>query len=135
MSEGHATRLRIANNHAPGKPHDEISFGNVRIDFTSMEVMRAGLLVTMTAQEFKVVRFLSKSPGRVISRDELLEEFWGYKNYLPTRTLDNHIGRLRHKLEPDPSNPRFFLTVHGFGFKFLSNGLSPLRGTGRRLGE
>lgn len=112
----------------PGKAREVLSFGDVRIDFTSMEVMRAGRPVTMTAQEFKVVRFFSKSPGRVISRDELLNEVWGYQNYPSTRTVDNHILRLRHKLEPDPANPRYFLTLHGSGYKFVPNGVaSPLQ--------
>ncbi|MGE5110127.1 MAG: response regulator transcription factor [Acidobacteriaceae bacterium] len=104
-----------------------ITFGDVRIDFTSMEVSRAGRPVLMTAQEFKVVRFFSKSPGRVISREELLNEVWGYQNYPSTRTVDNHILRLRHKLEPDPGNPRYFLTLHGSGYKFVPSGASPLR--------
>lgn len=110
-----------------GEPREVLTFGDVRIDFTSMEVVRAGRVVTMTAQEFKVVRFFSKSPGRVISREELLNEVWGYQNYPSTRTVDNHILRLRHKLEPDPANPRFFLTLHGSGYKFVPNGVSPPR--------
>jgi DNA-binding response OmpR family regulator len=73
----------------------------------------------MTAQEFKLVRFLSESPERVIPRDELLNEVWGYQNYPSTRTVDNHILRLRQKLEVDPSQPRYFLTVHGAGYKFV----------------
>lgn len=101
-----------------------ISFGDVKIDFTSMEVVRSGRPVTMTAQEFKVVRFFAKSPGRVISREELLNEVWGYHNYPSTRTVDNHILRLRHKLEPDPANPRYFLTMHGSGYKFVPAGVS-----------
>ncbi len=101
-----------------------VSFGDVRIDFTSMEVSRSGRPVTMTAQEFKVVRFFAKSPGRVISREELLNEVWGYHNYPSTRTVDNHILRLRHKLEPDPANPRYFLTMHGAGYKFVPTGVS-----------
>jgi DNA-binding response OmpR family regulator len=101
-----------------------MSFGDVRIDFTSMEVVRSGRLITMTAQEFKVVRFFAKSPGRVISREELLNEVWGYHNYPSTRTVDNHILRLRHKLEPDPANPRYFLTMHGSGYKFVPTGVS-----------
>jgi DNA-binding response OmpR family regulator len=101
-----------------------VSFGDVRIDFTSMEVVRSGRPVTMTAQEFKVVKFFAKFPGRVISREELLNEVWGYHNYPSTRTVDNHILRLRHKLEPDPANPRYFLTMHGAGYKFVPSGVS-----------
>jgi DNA-binding response OmpR family regulator len=73
----------------------------------------------MTAQEFKLLRYLARSPERVISREELLNEVWGYQNYPSTRTVDNHILRLRQKLEPDPANPRFFLTMHGAGYKFV----------------
>jgi len=65
------------------------------------------------------LRFFAQSPERVISREELLNEVWGYQNYPSTRTVDNHILRLRQKLELDPSNPRFFLTIHGAGYKFV----------------
>jgi DNA-binding response OmpR family regulator len=73
----------------------------------------------MTAQEFKLLRFLSRSVDRVVSREELLNEVWGYQNYPSTRTVDNHILRLRQKLEPDPARPRFFVTVHSAGYKFV----------------
>jgi DNA-binding response OmpR family regulator len=100
-------------------PHDLLLFGDVEIDFTSMEAKRAGKPVSMTAQEFKLLRFLSRSVDRVISREELLNEVWGYQNYPSTRTVDNHILRLRQKLEPDPAHPRFFVTVHSAGYKFV----------------
>jgi DNA-binding response OmpR family regulator len=100
-------------------PHDLLIFGDVEIDFTSMEAKRAGKPVSMTAQEFKLLRFLSRSAERVISREELLNEVWGYQNYPSTRTVDNHILRLRQKLEPDPARPRFFVTVHSAGYKFV----------------
>lgn len=101
-------------------PHDVLAFGDVEIDFTSMESHRAGKPVSMTAQEFKLLRFLSRSTDRVISREELLNEVWGYQNYPSTRTVDNHILRLRQKLEPDPSRPRYFVTVHSAGYKFVT---------------
>jgi DNA-binding response OmpR family regulator len=100
-------------------PHDLLIFGDVEIDFTSMETKRSGKPVSMTAQEFKLLRFLSRSTDRVISREELLNEVWGYQNYPSTRTVDNHILRLRQKLEPDPAHPRFFVTVHSAGYKFV----------------
>jgi DNA-binding response OmpR family regulator len=99
--------------------HDLLVFGDVDIDFTSMEAKRSGKPVSMTAQEFKLLRFLSRSTGRVISREELLNEVWGYQNYPSTRTVDNHILRLRQKLEPDPAHPCFFVTVHSAGYKFV----------------
>jgi DNA-binding response OmpR family regulator len=119
-----AMRRNLRNQPSPADPgighiHKLLVFGDVEIDFTAMEAKRAGSPVSMTAQEFKLLRFLSRSPERVIPRDELLNEVWGYQNYPSTRTVDNHILRLRQKLEQDPSQPRHFLTVHGAGYKFV----------------
>lgn len=99
--------------------HEVLILGDTRIDFTSMEAVRSGKAVLLTAQEFKLLKYLSTSAGRVISRDELLNEVWGYQNYPSTRTVDNHILRLRQKLEPDPAEPRFLLTMHGAGYKLV----------------
>jgi two-component system alkaline phosphatase synthesis response regulator PhoP len=74
----------------------------------------------MTAQEFKLLKFLIQNPGRVITRTELLNEVWGYHDYPSTRTVDNHIWKLRLKLENEPDNPVHFLTVHGTGYKFVA---------------
>ena len=73
----------------------------------------------MTAQEFKLLRFFTQNPGRVISRTELLNEVWGYDNYPSTRTVDNHVLNLRPKLESEPADPVHFRTVHGIGYKFI----------------
>jgi two-component system alkaline phosphatase synthesis response regulator PhoP len=91
----------------------------VGVDFGGMNVTRAGKLVALTSMEFRMLKFLLKRPGQVISRDELLNEVWGYDNYPNTRTVDNHILRLRQKLERDPANPVHFLTVHSAGYKFV----------------
>jgi DNA-binding response OmpR family regulator len=108
-------------NRDVSKPmqHEVLEFGNVKVDFTTMEAEKGGTPVMMTAQEFKLLRFLAQSPGKVISRDELLNEVWGYTNYPSTRTVDNHILRLRQKLEDDASDPRHLLTVYGAGYKFV----------------
>jgi DNA-binding response OmpR family regulator len=106
----------VASKHVS---HEVLTFGDARIDFTSMEAARAGKTVTLTTQEFKLLKYLAASAGRVISREELLNEVWGYQNYPSTRTVDNHILRLRQKLEPDPACPRFLLTMHGAGYKFI----------------
>jgi DNA-binding response OmpR family regulator len=84
-----------------------------------MEITRSGEKVTVTAKEFKTLEFLTKNAERTISRDELLNEVWGYQNYPCTRTVDNHILRLRQKLESAPSNPSHFLTMFGLGYKFV----------------
>lgn len=94
-------------------------FDRISVDFAKMELTREGQQVPMTTQEFKVLRFFSQNPGRVISRSELLNEVWGYDNYPSTRTVDNHIWRLRLKLEDHPGDPVHFQTVHGSGYKFV----------------
>jgi len=96
-----------------------MSFDGITVDFTKMEVARDGESVILTAQEFKTLKFLVQNPERVVSRDELLNEVWGYQNYPSTRTVDNHILKLRQKLERDPANPIHFRTVHGVGYKFV----------------
>ncbi|HUJ94900.1 MAG TPA: response regulator transcription factor [Terriglobales bacterium] len=98
---------------------DVFSFETVTVDFVKMEVKREGQPVSLTAQEFKTLKFLAQNAERVISRDELLNEVWGYQNYPSTRTVDNHILKLRQKLEKDPANPVHFRTVHGVGYKFV----------------
>jgi DNA-binding response OmpR family regulator len=98
---------------------DVVAFDGISVDFTKMEVMRAGESIALTAQEFKTLKFLVQNPDRVITRDELLNEVWGYQNYPSTRTVDNHILKLRQKLERDPANPVHFRTVHGVGYKFV----------------
>jgi DNA-binding winged helix-turn-helix (wHTH) protein len=97
-------------------------FADVRVQFSKMEVTRDGEPVRLTTQEFKTLKFLMQNAERVISRDELLTEAWGYRNYPSTRTVDNHILRLRQKLERDPSRPVHFLTVQRAGYKFVPSG-------------
>ena len=106
----------------PASAHDLFAFADVYIDFTSMEATRGGRRLTFTAQEFKLLKFFTSAPNQVISRDKLLNEVWGYENYPSTRTVDNHVLRLRQKLEPDPANPRYLLTAHGTGYKFVPGG-------------
>jgi DNA-binding response OmpR family regulator len=105
-------------------------FSNIVVNFDSMEVTRAGQPVTLTAQEFRVLKYFAENPGRVIGREELLNEVWGYHNYPSTRTVDNHILRLRQKLEVDPASPRHFLTLHGAGYKFV-----PVAQQGQTVGQ
>jgi len=98
---------------------DLVAFDGISIDFSKMEVTRNSEPIVLTAQEFKTLKFLVQNAERVISRDELLNEVWGYQNYPSTRTVDNHILKLRQKLERDPANPVHFRTVHGMGYKFV----------------
>jgi len=113
-------RIRAALRHTARTAETQVvSFDDISADFRKMEVKRDGTLVVLTAQEFKTFQFLVQNADRVISRDELLNEVWGYQNYPSTRTVDNHILKLRQKLEKDPSSPIHFRTVHGMGYKFV----------------
>jgi DNA-binding response OmpR family regulator len=100
----------------------EHKFSDITVNFDSMQVTKAGQEVQLTAQEFRALKYFIEHAGKVISRDELLNEVWGYTNYPSTRTVDNHVLRLRHKLEADPSSPRLFVTLHGSGYKFSPEG-------------
>jgi two-component system, OmpR family, alkaline phosphatase synthesis response regulator PhoP len=112
-------RVRTALRRTVRKDTDGlVAFDGISINFTKMEVTRNGEPVVLTAQELKTLKFLVQNAERVISRDELLNKVWGYQNYPTTRTVDNHILKLRQKLERDPANPRHFRTFHGMGYKF-----------------
>ena len=113
-------RVRAALRRSTRSGTTEVNaFDGISVDFTKMEVMREGQPIALTAQEFKTLKFMMHNAERVISRDELLNEVWGYQNYPSTRTVDNHILKLRQKLEKDPANPVHFRTVHGMGYKFV----------------
>jgi hypothetical protein len=95
-------------------------FEDVRVDFAKMEASRlSGEPITLTIQEFKTLKCFLLNPNRVFSRGELLHEAWGYENYPSTRTVDNHVLKLRQKLERNPTQPVHFRTVHRIGYKFV----------------
>ena len=96
-----------------------VAFDDISVDFARMEITRNGQPVVLTAQEFKLLRFFVQNADRVISREELLNKVLGYQNYPTTRTIDNHVLKLRQKLERDPGNPVHFRTIHGAGYKFV----------------
>jgi DNA-binding response OmpR family regulator len=100
-------------------PENLYIFEDVMVDFSKTEITRGGERIAVTAKEFKTLEFLTKNAERTISRDELLDKVWGYQDYPCTRTVDNHMLRLRQKLESDPANPSHFLTVYGLGYKFV----------------
>ena len=101
------------------RPEEVYVFEDVMVDLSKGEITRGGEKIIVTPKEFKTLEFLIRNAQRVISRDELLDKVWGYENYPCTRTVDNHMLRLRQKLESDPSHPSHFLTVHGLGYKFV----------------
>lgn len=94
-------------------------FADCEIDFKKMTVRRSGEPIVLTAHEFKLLKFFTENSERVLTRDVLLNEVWGYNHYPTTRTVDNQILKLRQKLEPDPANPKHLLTIYGAGYKFV----------------
>lgn len=95
------------------------AFGECEIDFAKMSAKRAGKPVTLTAHEFKLLKYFVENAERVLSREELLNEVWGYNSYPTTRTVDNQILKLRQKLEPDSGEPLYLQTVYGAGYRFV----------------
>jgi two-component system, OmpR family, alkaline phosphatase synthesis response regulator PhoP len=93
-------------------------FGEVRIDFRRAEVERDGRLLEMSAREFQLLRYFVEHRGAALSRDELLNEVWGYQAMPSTRTVDVHVAWLRQKIEPNPKRPQYIQTVHGIGYRF-----------------
>lgn len=114
------TRVQEQGNDANPPARDDVAyFGEVHVDFTAMEVRRCDSQVKLTALEFKALRYFVSNPNRVVTRDKLLEQVWGYQSYPCTRTVDNLVLKLRRKLEPEHTNPVHFRTVHGSGYKFV----------------
>ncbi len=93
-------------------------FADVQVDFLRGEVRREGRVVDLSALEFKLLAYLVEHRGRVLSREQLLREVWGYEAASYSRTVDVHVASLRQKLEADPPKPRFILTIHGRGYRF-----------------
>jgi len=104
---------------SPQTPEDVYHFSDVEVNVRSNEVLRNGNRVELSAKEFALLAYFVAHPAETLSRDRLLDAVWGYENYPNTRTVDTHIVHLRQKLEPNPEEPRFILTVHGTGYKFV----------------
>jgi DNA-binding response OmpR family regulator len=100
-------------------PTETYRFGACTIDFSRMTALRGAEEVALTSLEFKLLRFFTANAERVLTREALLNDVWGYNSYPTTRTVDNLILKLRQKLEVDSANPRHLLTVHGAGYKFV----------------
>jgi DNA-binding response OmpR family regulator len=105
---------------SPQTPAPEVyRFSDVEVNIRSNQVQRAGATVELSGKEFALLAYFVAHPAETLSRDRLLDAVWGYENYPNTRTVDTHIVHLRQKLEPNPEDPRFILTVHGSGYKFV----------------
>lgn len=112
-------RALLRRAHPPAPLPDEARFDDVVVDFRRYEASKAGVPLKLSRKEFGTLRFLIARAGEVVSRSELLEEVWDYREYPTTRTVDNHVASLRAKIEYDATEPGHLLTVHGVGYKFV----------------
>jgi two-component system, OmpR family, alkaline phosphatase synthesis response regulator PhoP len=115
-------RIEALLRRAPsigGSSVDRYQFGAVLVDARKAEVTRDGAMVELSAKEFHLLRYFIEHRGATVSREELLQEVWGYHATPSTRTVDVHVAWLRQKLEPNPRIPQYILTVHGLGYKFV----------------
>lgn len=101
------------------KPPDSLKLGHVFLDFKKYKALKEGRPLSLTPKEFGVLRCLASRAGDVVTRDELLDEVWGYEKFPTTRTVDNHLAQIRSKIEENPSDPRYLITVHGVGYKLV----------------
>jgi two-component system alkaline phosphatase synthesis response regulator PhoP len=99
-------------------PSDGYQVGEVRVDFRRAEAMKAGAPLDLSAREFQLLKYFVEHRGATLTREELLNEVWGYNAMPSTRTVDVHVAWLRQKIEPNPRHPQYILTVHGMGYKF-----------------
>jgi two-component system alkaline phosphatase synthesis response regulator PhoP len=112
-------QLRRSSGGGSGTvPGEVYQFGDIRVDFRRAEAYRDQEVVELSAKEFKLLRYFIEHRGAALSRDELLNEVWGYDAAVSTRTVDVHVAWLRQKLEANQRHPQFILTIHGLGYKF-----------------
>jgi DNA-binding response OmpR family regulator len=113
-------KARLRHSEKVGKPVPEVySIGDIEIDFACFKIKRKGKEQELTSLETDILKYFVTHRGEVVSRNDLLDKIWGYESYPTTRTVDNHILKLRKKIEEDPSHPRFILSVYGGGYRFI----------------
>jgi DNA-binding response OmpR family regulator len=114
-------RIHVALRKAPRSSQSvsQYQFDNVYVDFEKYCATRRGRELKFTQKEFELLRYLVTHRGEKVTREDMLNHIWGYESYPTTRTVDNHILKLRQKLEPTPSNPKYILSVYGEGYRFV----------------
>ena len=113
--------LRRAQSTEEPQLPERLEFGQVRLDFVRYVAVRNGEPIHLTTKEFALIQYLAAHQGAALRRDTLIDRVWGEEVYPTNRTVDTHILSLRNKLEADPSRPRYLLTVHGVGYKFVGD--------------
>jgi len=109
----------LRRSHTVPKEQEQYAFGDVQVNLKSCQVSRSGKPLDFSSKEVELLKYFLCHSGETLSRDRLLEDVWGYDRFPTTRTVDAHIVRLRQKVEAKPDDPRFILTVHGTGYKFV----------------
>jgi DNA-binding response OmpR family regulator len=112
-------RIRAVLRRMSPEARKVLQFGDAEIDLERRIVMRSQKELKMTPSEYNLLTYFLNNPDRPLTRDMILNSVWGYESFPNTRTVDAHVVKLRQKLEPDPNTPRFFLTVHGVGYRFV----------------
>lgn len=98
---------------------ESFTFGDVELNFKKFSGRKGGQALDLSAREFEILRYLIRRRGEIVTRDQLLDEVWGYDSTPVTRTVDNHIAKLRQKIELNPSDPKHIITVHRLGYRFV----------------
>jgi len=113
-------RIEAKLRRAPASAHPAggYQFDEVRVDFRRAEVTKSGTPLELSAREFQLLKYFIEHRGATLTREELLNEVWGYNSMPSTRTVDVHVAWLRQKIEPNPRHPQYVLTIHGMGYKF-----------------
>ncbi|MCU1348865.1 MAG: OmpR family response regulator [Acidobacteria bacterium] len=109
----------IIRRFSKSAPEEEVTFGNVKLDFRTYQATRESQPLDLTPREFHILRYFIEHANEVVSREALLNHVWGYDASAFTRTVDTHMARLRQKIEPTPADPRHLITVHRVGYKFV----------------
>ena len=111
--------LRRAGAQKAADPADIVRIGDIEIDFKLHQARRGKTRIEFTAREFDLLRYFVQHTGQVVTREQILNEVWGYEEFPTTRTIDNFVAKLRQKIERAPHAPEHILTIHGSGYKFV----------------
>jgi len=112
-------RVQLRRRSAPKAPPAAYRFGNIELDFDRHHALKGGKPLELSQREFEILNYFVERRGETITRDQLLDDVWGYNSFPITRTVDNHIARLRQKIEKNPAEPQYIITVHRAGYKFI----------------
>ena len=109
----------LRRTHHEPEPIQQYAFADITINFNEYQAAKGGRSLDLSPREFEMMRLLIENKNDVVTRDQFLEQVWGYSTMPATRTVDNHIAKLRQKIEDDPENPRHIITLHRMGYKFI----------------